>query len=132
MPPSPFAVAGMASTSGSLTHSSSLTHSHNHNQGHAPALPSWGGDLSQRASHYQPGYLMVRIFLLCFPGALHPLPFLAPMFSFYFVVFPFFYVTRVFLACPLHFHSIRLFPLLYITISYPLLYSIHLSLLRSR
>ncbi|KAJ7103810.1 hypothetical protein C8R44DRAFT_988006 [Mycena epipterygia] len=58
MPPSPFAVAGMASTSGSLTHSSSLTHSHNHNQGHAPALPSWGGDLSQRASHYQPGYLM--------------------------------------------------------------------------
>ncbi|KAJ7103803.1 hypothetical protein C8R44DRAFT_945220 [Mycena epipterygia] len=58
MPSSPFAVASMACTSGSLTHSSSLTHSHNHNQGHSPALPSWGGDLSQRASHYQPRYLM--------------------------------------------------------------------------
>ncbi|KAJ6513510.1 hypothetical protein DFH09DRAFT_1374167 [Mycena vulgaris] len=58
MPPSPFAVAGMASTS---------TSHHNHN----PNLNAWGGastsgsltnsftdTLSQSRSHYQPGYLM--------------------------------------------------------------------------
>ncbi|KAJ7464345.1 hypothetical protein FB451DRAFT_1138741 [Mycena latifolia] len=58
MPPSPFAVAGMASTS---------TSHHNHN----PNLNTWGGastsgaltnsftdTLSQSRSHYQPGYLM--------------------------------------------------------------------------
>ncbi|KAJ7197726.1 hypothetical protein GGX14DRAFT_525969 [Mycena pura] len=61
MAPSPFAVAGMASTSTSHL---------NHN----PNLNSWGGastsnsltnsftdTLSQSRSHYQPGYLMVRL-----------------------------------------------------------------------
>ncbi|KAJ7698129.1 hypothetical protein B0H17DRAFT_1051210 [Mycena rosella] len=60
MPPSPFSVAGMASTSTS-----------HHNHPHNPALNAWGGPstsgslttsftdtLSQSRSHYQPGYLM--------------------------------------------------------------------------